>query len=446
MLLPLDYLRTEIRRRHAVFDVAATGIGDGLPGAAAGASRATVPCADAADAALRGLRARFGLALGFALGVGILCGAGTVHGVSGGNADTVNIALLLLTLLGPHAAALVLWSVAAIAALGRLAPVPGWIAERGLRAWQHLRKTAASAPAAAVLADFLLRTPSGRLRLALLTHLLWLGLLLGASGACWTWFAFRQVDFHWGTTVLEDATVSAALQRLSGPVASAGFAVPGRSAILGSRLGNPLRDGAATRRRWGFFVVGALIVYGLMPRLAALTLTLTAMVLADRRLRRRPADPVMRNGIARQVLDADTPTMQPPEPVLARQPLEPLPAAAAWLALERPVPPVAAPGVELGLVTDRAGQATVLARVAREAAWPALVVGVERGVTPDRGLERFLTELVRAAACPVFLYLHDDRASATWPVAERHQRVLDWRSLAQRAGVLPSRVHPDLRA
>jgi hypothetical protein len=434
MLLPLDYLGTEVMRRRDIVAQAGSAAPDALAPQVAEQARALTEVA-----ALRRLSVRFDIAFAALFVGGILLGAGTVHTISVGDMGGVNIGLLLLTLLGPHTAALVLWSMAAVLAIGHLAPIPGWLGERCLRAWQFCRASGTAPPLAAVLVDFLLRTSSGRLRLALLSHLLWFGLMLGACGACWTWFAFRQVDFHWSTTVLRDDTVNATLVRLARPVALAGFAVPARSAIAASRLGSPAARAGATRRAWGYFVIGALTVYGLAPRLLLLTMTGVAMSLADRRLRRASA--TGRQSLARAVLDADEAPPRAELPPSARTPAEPWPEAAAWLALERPLPPLPAPVVDLGLASDRASQTAILAQVAAAQAWPALVVGTALGVTPDRGLERFVTQLVQAAAFPVYLSLHGDVTSAAWPTSERRQRSEDWYSLARRAGIPRARVH-----
>ncbi len=327
---------------------------------------------------------------------------------------------------------------------------PGWLGAQIAHALQFLPfRGAFPIPAEAqAWSNYLLHTMSGRVRLACVTHGLWLALLLGSLTGCWTWFAFKQVDFQWGSTVLAESTVETALTRIANPIRLLGVAVPNAAEVASSRLGQASPMPASTRRHWGYFLLAALIFYGLLPRALVAGFTWVGLRALEQQLTLDETQP----GYARMrswLMPAPVSVIVDPDaapPVLASQAtdraLPAPPVAAAWLALERESLPIIAPLEYLGVVTDRQSQRHTLGIVQANHHWPALVAQATLITTPDRGLEHFLATLASAARCPLFLQLVNAPEASEWSPKDRAQRIEDWTALAIRAGLAPASILP----
>lgn len=322
-----------------------------------------------------------------------------------------------------------------------LVSAAGWLGVHFAHAIRLLagHQRAATLPAAHAWSRYLVRTASGRARLGLLSHLLWSSLLLGSLAGCATWFTLKQVNFHWGSTVLGETTVARILAAATRPVAAAGIPVPTPGQIAQSRLGAASAASAPLRQRWGYFVLGALAMYGLLPRFAAALLTWSLMRMRERSLVLDEAEPgyarlrtVLMPAQEARVLDPDTPAAGEIASATARI-RDDVPPPGAWLALERDSAPAITPLLNLGVVTDRGRQREVIDMTARATGWPVLVVQALLTTTPDRGLERFLAALVSVAHCPVVLQLADSEETAEWRRDEYAQRIEDWVALGLRA-------------
>ncbi len=326
---------------------------------------------------------------------------------------------------------------------------PGWLGAQCAHALQHLPlRSAFAIPAEAqAWTEYLLRTASGRARLACLTHGLWLALLLGSLSGCWSWFAFKQVDFRWGSTVLAESTVEIVLTRLAEPIRLLGITVPSAEEVARSRFGQVSPMPASTRRQWGYFLLAALMLYALLPRALAAGFTWIRLRALEQHLALDETQP----GYARlrsllmaapsAIVDPDT----APPALASHAPYRTSPAppvAAAWLAVERESLPIIAPLEYLGVVTDRQTQGHILDIVRANHHWPALVAQVTLITTPDRGLERFLATLASVAQCPLFLQLVDAPEASDWSPKDRAQRIEDWTALAINAGLTPAFILP----
>jgi len=409
-------------------------------------------------AAAARLQTRLGLARGLLVGAAFVAGLGVTGIFPRGDGGSVNVVAVLGTLLLPHALSFALWGAGIGAEFlavvrrrrtgsGGESNVPflslaGWLGTQCARAVRLLDPRRQAGPAAQAITHFLLRQPAGRARLALFSHAAWFALLLGAWVGCTAWFTLRQVDFHWGSTVLTEATVARTLGAAMRPVAACGIRVPSAEEIARSRLGTAGPRNDAVRQRWGYFVLGALWVYGLLPRALAALLTLALCSLHDRRLHLDLAEPgyarlrpLLVTDATTRVLDADASPRESPASGagIAAPPLTP--AAGAWLALERHARPPPGTLRDLGVVTDRARQREVVDIVARASDWPRLTLQASLATTPDRGLQRFVAALVEVAHCPVEIRLADDDDTRTWSAEDRAQRREDWIALARRAGL-----------
>lgn len=410
----------------------------------------------ALDHAGRGLRVAVVLllALGFALGLG------SAHALPGGIPAQTNVVTLLLALLLPHALALLMW--AGVTLLSTVAGsdtrlVPGWIGRRALGIQQFLARRHDADPIARAAArawwEVLTSTAAGRHRLACASHGFWLAMLSGALLGCWWLLVVRQVDFFWGSTLLGTADMQSILGALSRAVTAFGLPVPSAADIAASRIDAPIGD-PELRRRWGLFVLGAIAILGVLPRLVATMFDTTVGWCRGYGLRPDPRcagyarlRPILlRLELRHEVLDPDTAappardTSAPPDPVSGSG----VPRGAAWFALDRkpdvPLDPSGS-GIELGVIATRADRERALAQVAGDEEWPAICLAADLATTPDRGIARLLGELRARARAPLHLVLVPSARTVALPDPDRATRRDDWLMLARDCGLPPERVH-----
>ena len=114
----------------------------------------------------------------------------------------------------------------------------------------------------------------GRSRLATwglgaITHGLWTLALAGAAGGVLLLLATRSYGFVWETTILPDAAFVRLTAALGSLPALFGFPVPDAATVAAS--GSAAAPGGmlaeAGRRAWAGWLLGALLAYGMLPRL-----------------------------------------------------------------------------------------------------------------------------------------------------------------------------------
>lgn len=363
-------------------------------------------------------QARARVLLFVAILLALVLGFGAAAGVLGDGARPVNVVWALGGLLGVHLLSLLLWMLG-VALQGRArggfhhGGVLGraWLA---LTAWLDRSKAAVDLPAA-------LGGMVGRGRLAswgvgAVNHALWFAALLGATLGVLALLATRRYGFVWETTILPaDSFVglSAALGALPGML---GFPVPDAATVAAS--GDAPMIDEAGRRAWAGWLLGAMVVYGVLPRLL---LALLCAALWRRGVRGLTLE-LSRPGYARLrpllMPDSERIGVSDPEPAAMPRPLRPAPAVrgegrAVSVALELgddlPWPQsldasVPQPAWEDGGRLDGREQR----RAAREAfaAHPPrrLLVVVDARQTPDRGSLGLIAELAgHAQATRVWL-------------------------------------------
>lgn len=219
------------------------------------------------DAILR-WQARARVLLLAAAVLALVLGFGAAAGVLGDGTRPVNVVWTLGGLLGVHFFSLLLWLVTLTLQGG----ARGGFQHGGVlgRAWLALTGFLDRSKAAADL-PLALGGLLGRGRLAAwgvgaANHALWFAALLGATLGVLALLATRRYGFVWETTILPADTfvsLSAALGALPGML---GFPVPDAATVAASGDA-PMLDEAG-RRDWAGWLVGALVVYGVLPRLA----------------------------------------------------------------------------------------------------------------------------------------------------------------------------------
>ncbi|PWB31729.1 DUF2868 domain-containing protein [Pseudomonas sp. SDI] len=201
------------------------------------------------------------LALLGLLMVAVLSGAGLAFAALGDGQRPVNVFWALSSLLGLNLLMLLSWALSSSlageqgASLGRLWL---WLSEKLARDAQatHL------APALLVL---LQRQRLNHWLLGLLVNGLWLLALCSALLVLLMLLATRRYGFVWETTILSADTFVGLTQTLGAVPALLGFSVPDHAMIRASGASQPALELA--RQAWAGWLVGVLLVFGIVPRL-----------------------------------------------------------------------------------------------------------------------------------------------------------------------------------
>lgn len=360
------------------------------------------------DAILR-WQARARVLLVAAALLALVLGFGAAAGVLGDGARPVNVVWTLGGLLGVHLLSLLLW----LLSLALQGGARGGFQHGGVlgRAWLALTGFLDRSKAAADL-PLALGGLLGRGRLAAwgvgaANHALWFAALLGATLGVLALLATRRYGFVWETTILPAQSFVGLSAALGALPATLGFPVPDAATVVAS--GDAPMVDEAGRRAWAGWLVGALVVYGVLPRLVLVVLC----ALMWRRGTRRLALDLSRPGYARLrpllMPDSERIGVRDPAPAAMPRPLRHAAVAtgdggAVAVALEL--------GDDLSwpdvLATPASGADSVWTdggrldgreqrRAARErfAAHPParLLVAVDARQTPDRGSLGLIAEL-----------------------------------------------------
>lgn len=190
----------------------------------------------------------------------VLSGAGLGFGALGDGVRPVNVFWALGSLLGLHLLTLLLWLIGFFGG-GRSASVLGrlwlWLAGK-------LARDARAAQLGPALLILLGRQRLVRWGLGTLVHGLWLLALSAALGILLALLATRSYSFIWETTILSSDTFVTMTHALGALPALLGFPMPDIETIRAS--GNAAQGLEAARHAWAGWLVGVLIVYGLIPR------------------------------------------------------------------------------------------------------------------------------------------------------------------------------------
>ncbi len=191
----------------------------------------------------------------------IVSGAGLAFAALGNGQTPVNVFWALGSLLGLNLILLLSWACGLIfagdygATLGRLWL---WLSEK-------LARDAKAAHLAPALLLLLQRQKLNRWVLGMLVNGLWLLALLSALVIVLTLLATRRYGFVWETTILSGATFVNLTQALGALPALLGFSVPTEAMIRAS--GDAALNIESARQAWAAWLVGVLLVYGIVPRL-----------------------------------------------------------------------------------------------------------------------------------------------------------------------------------
>ncbi|MCF4996097.1 DUF2868 domain-containing protein [Pseudomonas syringae] len=348
---------------------------------------------DALQHWLQGARLALVLLMIFA----VLSGAGLAFAALG--QSPVNVFWALGSLLGLNLILLLSWALGLVfagehgATLGRLWL---WLSEK-------LARDAKAAQLAPALLLMLQRKKLNRWALGTLVNGLWLLAMLSALIFLLTLMATRRYGFVWETTILSADTFIHVTHTLGALPALLGFNVPSVDMIRAS--GDGALDIESARQAWASWLVGVLVVYGVMPRLllamfcfwrwnsgkAALRLDLNLPGYAQLRERLMPTSE--RLGIN----DAAPAQLHRVESAVSEHATDGALLVAIELDDQRPWPPQLPKNVSnAGILDSRESRHKLLEQLSRFP--PArLAIACDPRRSPDRGSLSLIAELARNA-------------------------------------------------
>ncbi|BBP62138.1 DUF2868 domain-containing protein [Pseudomonas sp. St316] len=329
----------------------------------------------------------------------VISGAGLGFAALGDGQTPVNVFWALGSLLGLNLILLLSWALGLIfageqgAALGRLWL---WLSEK-------LARDAKAAQLAPALLLLLQRHKLNRWALGVLVNGLWLLAMLSALVIVLMLMATRRYGFVWETTILGSETFVAMTQALGALPALLGFSVPTVEMIRAS--GDTALNIESARQAWAAWLVGVLLVYGLLPRLGLAllclwrwrrgrtTLRLDLNLPGYAQLRERLMPSSERLGVN----DAAPAQLHPIEHAVSAMNSD----GALLVAIElddRPWPPQLPETVKsAGILDSRESRHKLLEQLSRFA--PArLAIACDPRRSPDRGSLALIAELARSAS------------------------------------------------
>lgn len=243
--------------------------------------------------------------------------------------------------------------------------------------------------------------------------------LLGMLAATLLLFTVRQYSFNWESTLLSNQSFANSVQVLAWLPEKLGFAVPQTTAIIAGRNVHDTMNAAS----WASLLLGCMVCYGLLPRLAA-------WLFCWLKCRQYPAElniklPYYQNIIQnwqRKIVDSDH-DYRPDvaiEPVVYAAPNED---SEYWaVLLDTPCDDarwfehlLGQDWLDCGVLASREQQNNFIEKISKNSV--QLLVGVRAYRVPDRGQIRILAKLANHAQHGIIIKLlspHDAEILAQW--------------------------------
>ncbi len=175
----------------------------------------------------------------------------------GDGSRAVNIVFALVALLGIHFLTLILWGLSVVHAQRSMPGSPGtlWIRLTALLTRSRYRPVMLQA-----LVGMLGRARLLPWLIGGISHTLWCLAFLGILGGLLFMLAFREYHFTWNTTILPTEFFIALTQTLGRIPQVFGFLTPDAETVR-----NPANS-ASAQSVWASWLIGCVIIYGLLPR------------------------------------------------------------------------------------------------------------------------------------------------------------------------------------
>ncbi len=353
-----------------------------------------------------------------------------------GESATLNIYWLLAVLLGFNLLSILLWVIGMTLNLqglstGVAAQLASW--------WPYRKKEEDSISSLATKAwwESCLTGSVGKWRVSVLTHKFWLAYLTAGLALLILLMLAKQYNFIWGTTLLPESSLPKLTQVLGQPMEYIGLSTPDSQQIKPSRMGMGRQD-AETRGAWARFLIGVLLIYGVLPRLILLGLSILMQKWVQHKfkldlylpyyidLRQR----LMTRETKAKVIDAD-----PQEPVIQKD-ITPPPddntipqnAQAFGIELDEQLTWPEPVTCRLNIVDLQSNEAAI--EMIKKIDGP-LLIGVAAHRLPDRGVQRIVKELIASTKEKPWLVLLAKQSAE--PVSKN--REFAWFRLAEACGI-----------
>jgi len=233
----------------------------------------------------------------------IFAGVLSAQAALGRGTVPVNVTWAILSLLGLNILSLLVWCTAVMSASAS----GGWLTQF----WPWLTRKIARGPNVGLAAQawwsLWHQANATRWVMSAGTHLFWLIFSLAALVTLMILLSIRQYDFVWETTVLSPGVFVSAVNTLAVIPQWLGFVVPDSQIVrLSASVSQP--NAETTRILWSGWLIGCLVVYGVIPR--ALLVLLSILLLIKRS---RLTQPDISSPYYEAVLSRITPAFSAPE-------------------------------------------------------------------------------------------------------------------------------------
>ncbi|MBV6272688.1 DUF2868 domain-containing protein [Alcaligenaceae bacterium CGII-47] len=350
--------------------------------------------------------------------VAAITGISAAWGALGSGQAPINLALALLTLLGLHSLTFFIWL---------LSLWPGTLQSSGLsQAWLWLTQRLARGPDAALASQSLLsmlaRARAWRPVLGGISHSTWSVALASALLTLLVLLSTRRYAFQWETTLLSPESFIVLAHALGTLPSWLGFPIPDAGTIVAS-------DGLhrlpiAAQADWSAWLIGCVLIWGLMPRVLA---GLLCLLIARRRLRQPFMDISLPGWLElrerlmprHRPAGIDAPAPGPAQPVSYTPPAQlSVTNASVILGMELGPdtnwPPEGMPHkvLDLGICDSRADRQRIVQQM--QSLPKRLLLVYDARQTPDRGTRAWIAELQQLCPQIDVLLLNRPAREAIW--------------------------------
>ncbi len=368
----------------------------------------------------------------------VFTGAGAALGALGDGSRSVNLLVALAAILGLHSLTFLIWLLSfGVTGHG------SWLGQLWLWLTQKLARGPDAALIPRALVDLLGRNGALRWILSSISHGLWTAAFITLLLTLLSVLSARRYGFNWETTLLSADTFVHLTAAIGWLPAKLGFAMPSADMVRTSNGLHLLPE--SVQALWSSWLIGCVVVYGLLPRLLGLLLSLfmskrctAALTLdenlpgyADLRERLQPSsekigvDSPAHYGLGASIgLHAGAPE-QDARPLIVG--IE-LPPDRAW------PPQTLAPSIQdAGNIDTREQRMALLDRLQKSPPEKLLAV-CDPHQTPDRGTISILIDLAGLVG-QIRLLLRPD------PCIEPDARMAAWQSRLGAAGFQPVQIY-----
>lgn len=225
-------------------------------------------------------RSKAGWAMVLLVLLAVLSGAGAALAVLGDGSRPVNVLWVLGSLLGAHLLSLTLWFVLLWVRGGEADGVLGrcWL-------WLTARMSGRgmSLQLARALTGLLQRSGLSRWLLGAISHGVWLAALLAAVAGLLVALSLRRYSFVWETTILPTEVFVGFVDIAGWLPGVLGFATPDADTV---RLSGAVTIAdEAVQRLWSSWLIGCVMVYGVIPRVLLWLVCMALFCVGSRRVR-----------------------------------------------------------------------------------------------------------------------------------------------------------------